>query len=341
MEENNGAVDLGDIFQVVGSFAGASPENSTMPLDISIGAQRVAKYFDDGILYFGTVTKYFEPNQTKSGIHLWNILFDDGDKEDFNRFELREAIHLYEQNESLDNQKPPARRVTLSPVFKDDLEESEHSEEEVIRPSATRTRKRSHWCESSEDEDDEEEHGGTTIKSLTTRKPYAAIDESSDDESDHEATPKRLTKISSLKMAGNKYARIEPQAAIDESSDEGDDSEKGELTSERLAKIKSPEARQKYARLEHQAWLGTADDEFSADEDSDDDEEELEAEEGFHRSELEYHMGRRRKGRRLEYGVPPEQPIDLTVEQKNEMLRKIEKPGTSGKCVVSLLNIIC
>jgi hypothetical protein len=82
MEEDNGAVDLGDIFLLGGNSAARSPENSTM-LDISIiGTQRVAKYFDDGILYFGTVSKHFEPNQTKAGIHLWNILFDDGDKED-------------------------------------------------------------------------------------------------------------------------------------------------------------------------------------------------------------------------------------------------------------------
>jgi SNF2 family DNA or RNA helicase len=224
-----------------------------------------------------------------------------------NRWELQEAIELYEKEKSLDDQKPPARRVTLSPVFKDDLEEeSEYSEEEVIRPSATRTRKRRHLCENSEDEEDE--NGGTTIKTLTSRKPYAAIDESSDDESDHEATPKRLSKMSSLNMSRKKYARIEPPQ------------------SKRLAKIKSPEARQKYAKLEQQAWLGGGDEEFSEDEDSD--EEELEAEEGFHRSELEYHMGGgRQKGRRPDYGVPPEHPVDLTVEQKNEMLNKIEKPA--------------
>ena len=96
-------------------------------------------------------------------------------------------------------------------------------------------------------------------------------------------------------------------------------------TPTRLSKLKSQKARKKYARLEQQAWLGHGDDEFSADEEDSDEDSELEAEEGFHRYELEPTPSRRRV--LLDFGVPPPTPVALTQEQQCEILASIVKPA--------------
>jgi len=52
--------------------------------------RRIAKRFTYGKIYFGTVKLYFEAH------HLWNIMYDDNDKEDLNLNQLSCAMRLYE-----------------------------------------------------------------------------------------------------------------------------------------------------------------------------------------------------------------------------------------------------
>jgi hypothetical protein len=57
--------------------------------------QRVAKYFDD-VLFFGVVARFDKVEK------LWQIDYDDGDEEEFNKNELMFHINLYETNKHLD-----------------------------------------------------------------------------------------------------------------------------------------------------------------------------------------------------------------------------------------------
>ena len=60
--------------------------------------KRIAKEFDDGHVYRGTVTKY--TTETEGSEALWHIVYDDNDEEDLNLEELRAAVNLFESEEA-------------------------------------------------------------------------------------------------------------------------------------------------------------------------------------------------------------------------------------------------
>jgi len=51
---------------------------------------KVAKEFDDGVIYFGVVKEYFEEEKDEPA--AWNVMYDDGDGEDLELKELLKAI---------------------------------------------------------------------------------------------------------------------------------------------------------------------------------------------------------------------------------------------------------
>ncbi len=55
----------------------------------SLVEQRVAKYFGK-ILYFGTVSEFL-PKTDVDDIDLWKIVYDDGDSEEFDPNDMKEA----------------------------------------------------------------------------------------------------------------------------------------------------------------------------------------------------------------------------------------------------------
>ena len=69
----------------------------------SFDGRRVAKYFDD-VLYFGVVQYWIEPDETEDGYDLWNVFYDDGDKEDYNHDDLMTALRVFRENEDEDPQ---------------------------------------------------------------------------------------------------------------------------------------------------------------------------------------------------------------------------------------------
>jgi hypothetical protein len=68
--------------------------------------QRVAKYFDDGILYFGYV-KYYN-----SDTGLWRIFYDDTDREDYDALDMIKFGKEYEMHKHED----PSRSSRLGAV---------------------------------------------------------------------------------------------------------------------------------------------------------------------------------------------------------------------------------
>lgn len=79
------------------SKQGKEPPNkksraSKEQLELHLGS-RVAKEFDDGGVYFGTVSQY-DPKSK-----WWWIVYDDGDQEDMNAEELDAALELYSEHQ--------------------------------------------------------------------------------------------------------------------------------------------------------------------------------------------------------------------------------------------------
>jgi len=70
--------------------------------------KRVAKCFDK--LHFGNVVNF--DNFTKQ----WSIKYDDGDDEEFNKDELRQAFHLYNERKGSDHSKPSSANE-ISPAL--------------------------------------------------------------------------------------------------------------------------------------------------------------------------------------------------------------------------------
>lgn len=174
----------------------AAKEQQLVPV---VEKQRVAKYFEDERLYFGTVTQYFEPDVSNGD--LWRISYDDGDAEDMNQWELYQAIQLYKQEgASLDHKKaPPRQTVTPSPVFSDAkmenvCDELDEEVEVMMVPSA----------------------------STPARKRHLFLSDDEDNESANETTPNRLGKIKSLR-ARKKYARLEQKAWLGDETDSDED----------------------------------------------------------------------------------------------------------------------
>ena len=67
--------------------------------------QRVAKDFGDGI-YYGTITGFDEPEEDGGKVVYWRIKYDDGDQEDFEKKELKDALRMYDACKHSDPKKP-------------------------------------------------------------------------------------------------------------------------------------------------------------------------------------------------------------------------------------------
>ena len=57
--------------------------------------RRVAKYFHEEV-YYGTVSRWLPAYENRDKVHLWHVVYDDGDQEDYEREELDTALNLYE-----------------------------------------------------------------------------------------------------------------------------------------------------------------------------------------------------------------------------------------------------
>ena len=64
----------------------------------SLEGRRIAKYFGDGNLYFGTVTEYSPAALNEDLVDLWLIVYDDSDTEHLARTELVKCLKLYAKN---------------------------------------------------------------------------------------------------------------------------------------------------------------------------------------------------------------------------------------------------
>jgi len=62
--------------------------------------KRISKDFD-GTTFFGTITKYDESDDPA----FWNVLYDDGDAEDYNKKDLIKALKHYGINGKFDSHK--------------------------------------------------------------------------------------------------------------------------------------------------------------------------------------------------------------------------------------------
>jgi hypothetical protein len=90
---------------------------------------RIAKYFEEGTLYFGTVTKY-RPK-------FWWIKYDDGDEEEMDAHDLTEALTLYAQEgkdyfEPLETLRVEPRRALKYEVLSDPSYSGDTFEEAVL-----------------------------------------------------------------------------------------------------------------------------------------------------------------------------------------------------------------
>jgi len=63
---------------------------------------RIAKFFQDNDLYFGTIETYIPSSQTDDKVDLWNVVYDDGDVEDFELDEVQQGLVLYMEYEDKD-----------------------------------------------------------------------------------------------------------------------------------------------------------------------------------------------------------------------------------------------
>jgi hypothetical protein len=61
--------------------------------------KRIAKWFDDGNLYFGTVDKVSRQDEKDT---WWHVEYDDGDQEDLDYQQILRAFKDYEENKSQD-----------------------------------------------------------------------------------------------------------------------------------------------------------------------------------------------------------------------------------------------
>ena len=77
--------------------------------------QRVAKDFGDNI-YYGTITGFDEPEEDGGKVVYWKIKYDDGDQEEFEKKELKDALRIYDACKHNDPKKP-------SPEDDDDAKE--------------------------------------------------------------------------------------------------------------------------------------------------------------------------------------------------------------------------
>jgi hypothetical protein len=66
--------------------------------------RRIAKFFDDD-LYYGTITSYASSPGEKFD-ELWHVLFDDGDEEDYEYYEVQRILGTYEQNPEVGSRRP-------------------------------------------------------------------------------------------------------------------------------------------------------------------------------------------------------------------------------------------
>ena len=66
----------------------------------SFVGRRVAKFFPDyDAVFLGTVAAWYPPVENEDETESWLVHYDDGDKEDFSREELREALVLYKEEQ--------------------------------------------------------------------------------------------------------------------------------------------------------------------------------------------------------------------------------------------------
>lgn len=63
--------------------------------------QRVAKYFGKK-LYFGTISGWDPAAMVDDKLDLWKVDYDDGDFEDYEEFEVKQALKRYEQEKKRD-----------------------------------------------------------------------------------------------------------------------------------------------------------------------------------------------------------------------------------------------
>ena len=58
--------------------------------------RRLAKIFDDGLLYFGTIMEWKPPEEGEDDYDLWRVVYDDNDREDMDERELDLCLQMYE-----------------------------------------------------------------------------------------------------------------------------------------------------------------------------------------------------------------------------------------------------
>jgi hypothetical protein len=61
--------------------------------------KRIAKWFNDDDLYFGTIDAISRQDEKET---WWHVLYDDDDQEDFDIRQVRKALQDYEENRSVD-----------------------------------------------------------------------------------------------------------------------------------------------------------------------------------------------------------------------------------------------
>lgn len=68
----------------------------------SVVGLRIAKYFQDNELYFGKIEDFYPQKDTDDKVDLWNVVYDDGDVEDFELDEVQNGLEIYAENKDKD-----------------------------------------------------------------------------------------------------------------------------------------------------------------------------------------------------------------------------------------------
>lgn len=68
----------------------------------SVVGLRIGKYFQDNELYFGEIEGFYKANETDDRVDLWNVIYDDGDVEDFELGEVEQGLEIYAKHKDED-----------------------------------------------------------------------------------------------------------------------------------------------------------------------------------------------------------------------------------------------
>lgn len=72
----------------------------------SVVGMRIGKFFQDSELYFGKIESFYKATETDDRVDLWNIVYDDGDVEDFELGEVQQGLEIYANNKDRDENAP-------------------------------------------------------------------------------------------------------------------------------------------------------------------------------------------------------------------------------------------